>query len=365
MLTAAPEVATGVQEALARRHPGESLGELAVMPGGRSGLTYRIRAGSHEYVVKAVPVDQRPVGRNDVLRQAVVLRALAGSAVPVPEVVATASGHPAWFAMTLVPGESIEPVLDDHELPAELVRARMLAVAGVLRRLHDVDTGALSLAPQPASGPAGELERWARTLRAVPEPLRPRGEELVALLARSVPDEVAPALVHGDLRLGNALCSGADLNAVIDWEIWGIGDPRIDLAWFLLFTDPAGFPGVGHPAVGLPQATELVQAYRGSDRDSDRDSDLGSAEPPELVWFNALARLKMAAIMGHNIKPAPRGQAPRPGAGAAAPHHRGDARAPASPCCRDRRTRVRTWTSATRRGRRTWRAGARRSWTST
>lgn len=28
------------------------------------------------------------------------------------------------------------------------------------------------------------------------------------------------------------------LLAVIDWEIWSVGDPRTDLAWLLMHADP-------------------------------------------------------------------------------------------------------------------------------
>ena len=291
VLTSTPDVEDRVRAQLQSLHRGVDVSELRVMPGGRSGLTYRVQAGSHSYVVKAVPSDQRPVGRNDVLRQAQVLHALAGSGVPVPTVVASSDEHPAWFAMTLEPGESVEPALDAHELSAALIRQRMLRLAGIQRRLHDLDVTTLALPPQPALDPAGELERWSRTLRAVPAELRPLGEELLSALAADVPGGVSPALVHGDLRLGNVLCVAADITAVIDWEIWGIGDPRIDLAWFLLFSEPANFPGIGRPVTGLPGEEELVRCYAGP-----------GEELPDLLWFRALARMKMAAIMGHNIK---------------------------------------------------------------
>jgi streptomycin 6-kinase len=270
-------------------HPGAEVGGLAVLPGGRSGLTYRVRAGAAEYVVKAVPADQRPVGRNDVLRQAEVLRALAGTGIPVPAVVASSTEHPAWFAMTLVPGESLEPALDGGDLPAALVRDRMLALVAVMRRLHGLDTARLALPPQPLLAPRGELDRWARTLRAVPVELRPLGEELLDLLVADLPAPLPPVLVHGDLRLGNVLCAGREIAAVIDWEIWAVGDPRVELAWLLLFADPGNFPGIAHPVAGLPTEDDLVVAYAG-------------AELPGMRWFRALARLKMAAVMGHNIR---------------------------------------------------------------
>ena len=78
-----PELTDRVADAF----PGQRVGPLETMVGGHSGLTYAVAVGARRYVVKAVPPAERPVGRNDMLRQARVLRALAGSAVPVPEVV--------------------------------------------------------------------------------------------------------------------------------------------------------------------------------------------------------------------------------------------------------------------------------------
>lgn len=253
-------------------------GELAVLPGGHSGLTYTVQ---DKYVVKAVPPGQKPLGRNDVLRQARVLRALEGSAVPVPRVITT---DETWFAMEFAEGEAIEPVLDEHELTPELCRTRMLEAARLLRLLHDAGP----VPGEPPATAAGELERWSRTMHAVPAELRPGAEDLLRLLADDVPDDLPPVLVHGDFRLGNILFAGDRATAVVDWEIWSTGDPRTDLGWFLLFADHRNFPALGTPVPGLPSEAELLRAY---------GEDL-----PDMAWFRALGRMKMAAIMGHNLR---------------------------------------------------------------
>ncbi|NNN29342.1 phosphotransferase family protein [Streptomyces sp. S3(2020)] len=285
--TETDELARRVRGRLAERHPGEALGDLRTLPGGHSGLTYSIAAGPDSYVVKAVPPGQRAVGRDDVLRQARILRTLAGSPVPVPAVVAVDEAEPAWFAMEFVDGEAIEPVLDEHGLDPALCRRRMLALADVLRDLHR-QTGGETTEPL---GPAGELERWSRTMRAVPPELRPGAEDILAALAAHLPDSTPPVLTHGDFRLGNALFRGERPAAVVDWEIWAHGDPRIDLAWFLLFADHRNFPRLGRAVPGLPTEEELLTAYLD-----------GRPEPPAFDWFRALARTKMAAIMGHNLR---------------------------------------------------------------
>ncbi|MFI5675571.1 phosphotransferase family protein [Streptomyces cellulosae] len=294
MSTAATQVSQlsdRVRDRLARRHPGSVIGELAVLPGGHSGLTYSVTAGDARYVVKAVPPGQRPVGRNDVLRQARVLGALAGSAVPVPGVAAVDDTRPAWFAMEFALGEALEPVLDDPEVPPATARARMLEIAAVLRRLHATDIHTPGLDPPEPLDSAGELERWSRTLHAVPAELRPGGEELLARLARDVPGGLPPVLLHGDFRLGNVLCVDERAVAVVDWEIWSVGDPRIDLGWFLLFADHRNFPRLGRAVPGLPGEAGLLDAYLD-----------GRPALPAMDWFRALGRLKMAAIMGHNLR---------------------------------------------------------------
>jgi aminoglycoside phosphotransferase (APT) family kinase protein len=253
-------------------------GELEVLPGGHSGLTYTV---NDKYVVKAVPPGQKPVGRNDVLRQARVLRTLAGSAVPVPGVVVT---DETWFAMEFADGEAIEPVLDEHDLSPELARTRMLEAARLLRLLHDAGP----VPGEPPATAASELERWSRTMHAVPVELRPGAEDLLRLLAGDVPDDLPPVLVHGDFRLGNVLFAGDRATAVVDWEIWSTGDPRTDLGWFLLFADHRNFPALGVPVPGLPSEAELLDGYGDS--------------LPDMAWFRAMGRMKMAAIMGHNLR---------------------------------------------------------------
>lgn len=267
---------------------------LEPMPGGHSGLTYKATVGEHEFVVKAVPVGQRPIGRHDMLRQARILTALADTEVPVPAVRASEDPGPeggqGWFAMDLVRGESLEPVLDDPAIPGELAAARMRRAAEVLPRLHRVPLESLPIDGDPLL-PGGELARWTRTMNAVPAELVPGAEELRERLAADIPDPVDPVLVHGDYRLGNIISAGTEPVALIDWEIWSPGDPRVELGWFLVFADGTNFPGVGREVPALPSPEDLVARYVGDGPALD-----------DLDWFDALGRFKMAAIMGHNLR---------------------------------------------------------------
>ena len=279
-----------VAVALRRQWSDVEVGLFARMPGGHSGLTYRVETSAGALVVKSVPPGQKAIGRHDMLRQARMIGALAPTAVPVPAIVATDEGEPAWFAMQLVEGESLEPVLDDPEVPATLAASRMLRAAETLPALHDVPLDKVPV-DAPALSPGDELARWARTMAAVPADVVPDADRLHQRLAQAVPAAVTPTLVHGDYRLGNLICTGTEAVALIDWEIWSVGDPRVELGWFLVFADGSSFPGVGREVPGLPTVDELVTAYAADGRPVD-----------DLAWFDALGRYKMAAIMGHNLR---------------------------------------------------------------
>jgi aminoglycoside phosphotransferase (APT) family kinase protein len=112
---------------------------------------------------------------------------------------------------------------------------------------------------------------------------------------------MAPTVVHGDFRLGNLLAVGARINAVIDWEIWSIGDPRIDAGWFLINCDPDTYQRVPDPTGVAPPIAELTQIYQ---------HELGR-EVRDLAWFTALACFKSAATWSLIVKHNRRRHSPR------------------------------------------------------
>jgi aminoglycoside phosphotransferase (APT) family kinase protein len=121
-------------------------------------------------------------------------------------------------------------------------------------------------------------------------------------LLRRAPHAVRPSVVHGDFRLGNVLAAGARVNAVIDWEIWSIGDPRIDAGWFLINCDPDTYQRVPGSAGMAPPTAELADIYR---------LELGE-EIGDLAWFTALACFKSAATWSLIVKHNRRRRSPRP-----------------------------------------------------
>ena len=95
--------------------------------------------------------------------------------------------------------------------------------------------------------------------------------------------------------------SDARINAVIDWEIWSIGDPRIDAGWFLINCDPDTYQRVPASAGMAPPTAELAQIYQ---------HELG-CQVADLAWFAALACFKSAATWSLIVKHNRRRRSPR------------------------------------------------------
>lgn len=299
------ELRVRVAEQAQRWRPGVRVADIRPLTGGTSSLTFLVDLdGADEdtstVVLKVAPPGLPPVRNRDVLRQARVQRVLRGRDRPLAPMVLFSDGgqppdSPPFMAMNFVPGECLEPILTPAQRrPApEVVHARYLDAARLLVELHRVRPEAVGFADEPVITLGDEIDRWTKAFTTLPEEMRGEYERAGAALRASMPEPLPPAINHGDFRLGNALCEENRVSAIIDWEIWAVGDPRTDLAWLTYFTDDAGHPAAEPgTSAGTPTRAEVVLTY---------EQGLG-ARLPDLDWFHALVRFKESAATGLLLK---------------------------------------------------------------
>ena len=166
--------------------------------------------------------------------------------------------------------------------------------------LHSIPPATLGLDGEPVVDPVAEVHRWCDTLQTVDAALVPDWQAVRDALLHCAPTALEPSVVHGDFRLGNLLAVGAGINAIIDWEIWSIGDARIDAGWFLINCDPDTYQRVPASAGMAPPTAELAEIYR---------HEGGSVG--DLAWFTALACFKSAATWSLIVKHNRRRRSPR------------------------------------------------------
>src|SRR3984893_18447776 len=116
------------------------------MTGGTSSLVYSttVIGTGQEVVVKSCVPGLAPVRNRDMLRQSRLHKALAGTAVPVPRVLAEDVGAPPevppFYVMERVPGDCIEVAMaPEGTFPPNVLRGLQPDTCRVMAELHNVD----------------------------------------------------------------------------------------------------------------------------------------------------------------------------------------------------------------------------------
>jgi aminoglycoside phosphotransferase (APT) family kinase protein len=285
--------------------------ELATAPlsarliaGGKSNLTYLLRAGERQVVLRRPPLGHVLATAHDMAREFRVISALAPTAVPVPEALLFCAdpdviGAP-FYLMERVRGQVFRSRSQTDPLAADQRRQLAMAMMDTLAALHTVEPASVGLADfgRPEGFLGRQVRRWAGQLdRSRSRPL-PGIDELRDLLADTVPEGAnAGRIVHGDYRLDNLMASvdPVSVRAVLDWEMATLGDPLADLGLLLTYWDVLGdsdlaadnpvADGLGSRA-GFPTGAELIERYAGRS-----DVDVGP-----LHWHVALGCFKLAVI---------------------------------------------------------------------
>ena len=210
--------------------------EVRQFQGGQSNPTFHLRTGAGDYVLRKKPPGKLLPPAHEVEREYRVLRALAGSGVPVPPVRllcedASVVGT-AFFVMDHVPGRVFPDRVMTAGAPAE--RAAVYEdMARVLAALHRVDWRAAGLEGfgKPEGYMARQVALWTRQWEAARVEEMPEMDRLAAWLPGHLPADEEATVAHGDFRLGNLIVHPTEprIAAVLDWELATLGDPLMDL----------------------------------------------------------------------------------------------------------------------------------------
>jgi aminoglycoside phosphotransferase (APT) family kinase protein len=273
---------------------------------GHSNLTYAITGDQPTLVLRRPPPPPLPPGANDMLREARILTALAGTDVPVPAVLAVAEAGEVMDVPCYVM-QHLDGVIGADGLPPELDRPAVRgevaeAFLDTLVAIHAVDWRAEAL--RSLGRPDGFLQRQLDRLpRLVAEPdgslPKPFGQ-LRDRLRATMPTGGEPALLHGDYRLGNVMLAPrppARMLGVLDWELAGIGDPLADLAYTLVTYAVPDEPL--HALTALSKATR-EDGFPTRESLARRYADATGRDLSRLPWYEAFQLFKLAVLFEYN-----------------------------------------------------------------
>lgn len=165
-------------------------------------------------------------------RDAVVLRALASSGVPVPEVVAADEARSA-ILLSRLPGRSDFPAAEVPEAQQEKAAAHLMTLTAKLHALdpRSLDIPHLALPETPEECAQGTIAQARGAANALGDAADPFFTFALDWLDANVPSKVDRfSLVHSDMGPGNFLYEAGRVTGIVDWEVAHYGDPMEDLA---------------------------------------------------------------------------------------------------------------------------------------
>ena len=252
-------------------------------PNGYSNLTYLIKSGGREVVLRRPPVKTEVKSAHDMGREYRILSRLWRVYPQSPKALAYCEdreilGTPFYLL------ERVKGVILRRDLPegffmsAETMRRLTVSFIDNLANLHSLDylTAGLGDLGKPEGYVKRQVEGWIRRYQASATDPIGLMDEVGAWFLANCPRESGAALIHNDYKFDNLVLDPLDLTkilGVLDWEMATIGDPLMDLGIALSYwvepSDPEDLQSIRFgptTAQGSLTRQELVERYEEKSR---------------------------------------------------------------------------------------------------
>lgn len=252
--------------------------EIDQFPGGASNLTYLIRLGEKEMVLRRPPFGTKVKSAHDMGREYKVLSALSNSYTKAPKPLIYTEdesiiGAP-FYIMERVRGVILRSSTGQAKnLEKGTITAIANSLVETMVELHAIDYNKVGLGN--LGKPEGYAERqitgWTKRYFKAKTDEWKELEKVAAWLNENIPSETGSSLIHNDYKHDNVVLDPNDLTkiiAILDWEMCTLGDPLMDLGTTLGYwaneNDPPSIKmAITNPSSlpGNPSRGELIQLY--------------------------------------------------------------------------------------------------------
>lgn len=258
--------------------PNEPL-ELQQFSTGYSNLTYQLKMGEWEAVLRRPPLGPVAPKAHDMKREHHILSSINPYFQAAPEPILFSDddsivGSP-FFLMERKHGVVIDSKFPEGVEPtSERCRQLSYVMVNMLADLHSIPYEKTGLAE--ISKPEGFIERqvhgWiSRYERAKTDEIKGVGP-LIDYLQKNIPQYSQTSIIHYDYKINNAMFNQnlSEMVGLFDWEMSTVGDPLADLGVALSYWTESSDPelikfGLGQASVttldGFLTRQEFIEAY--------------------------------------------------------------------------------------------------------
>ena len=213
---------------------------LQQFPSGHSNLTYLIRVGEKEMVLRRPPFGTKAKSAHNMSREYRILTALEPVFSYVPRPLAHCD-EDAVMGCSFYVMERMQGVILRREIPRDLnlspdeIRRLFEKHVEIQYALHSLDYKKIGM--DELGRPEGYVKRqtqgWSERYRNAKTPDAPEFEQVMAWLDGNMPqDSPISGIIHNDFKFDNLVLAPQDpltIKGVLDWEMTTIGDPLMDL----------------------------------------------------------------------------------------------------------------------------------------
>lgn len=282
--------------------PFEAL-EVSQFPAGSSNLTYLVKVGSSEYVLRRPPIGNTVATAHDMDREYNVLQRLSIVYPLAPEPFLFCEDTDVigseFYLMErregrIIRGEVTESVSGSKDVQARLVSSFI----GALAELHSVDFGFAGLGSigNPEGYPKRQVEGWTKRYLAAKTHDHAELDEVIEWLNERVPKESGAAIVHNDYKFDNVMIDLADptrITAVLDWEMVTLGDPLMDLGTTLGYWMSAA---EGEEMLSMPFNPRVLMKNFSRRQLVEMYAEAVGRELPDMLYYYVFGTFKIAVI---------------------------------------------------------------------
>lgn len=204
---------------------------------GRSNLTYQLKMGEWEAVLRRPPLGPVAPRAHDMEREYKILKEISPHFGPAPKPYLFADesviGTP-FFVMERKHGIVLDTDFPEGIIPTkEVCRNLSETMVDHLVELHSIDYTKTRLIEM--TKPEGFMERqvngWIRRYERAETDIVEGVERLKQWMLSNVSESVTPAIIHYDYKLNNSMFNSemTKMVGLFDWEMTTVGDPLADL----------------------------------------------------------------------------------------------------------------------------------------
>ena len=222
-------------------------GDLVVeqFPSGHSNLTYMIKVGEKEMVLRRPPFGSKVKTAHDMSREYNILSAIHPVYDKVPKPLAFCEDESIigaqFYVMERIKGIIIRRTLPDGlEFPPETAKECSKSLVENLADIHAIDYKKVGLDKmgKPEGFLARQVKGWTDRYYGSKTDEIDQVDRVTKWLADNAPESPPATLIHNDYKYDNLILDPNDITRIIgvlDWEMSTIGDPLMDLGVMLSY----------------------------------------------------------------------------------------------------------------------------------